>query len=368
MQDPSEIQSKFITKNFYLNLFFRQYDSYFDLIREIKDIKNTNNTFLVKLTVKLIGKIKLIKSLFNNIVVLCNEIIEFCNTTNNLSMKTKIQTRLAEVYYINEANNLAIDLVTKTLVDLKKYEDNLGLIVLQLLESKIHYATKGISKAKASLTSVKTLCTKVYIEPKLQAKIDMHAGILAAYEKDYNLAYSYFYESFDVFNIPNIKNTEKAIKAMQYMILCKIMNGTLDDINNIILGKKGQKFYGPRIKAFESIVEAVRLKSVKMLKDNINKNQEHFLQDDFIVHHLLNLKNELIEKNLIKIIEPYSVVQIEYITNAIGLPLFEITMKISQMILDKKINGILDQGKGCLIIYDEVTHNVKNLFFYLKFF
>lgn len=277
-------------------------------------------------------------------------------------MKTKIQTRLAEVHYINEANNLAIDLVGKTLIDLKRYEDNLGLIILQLLESKIHYATRGISRAKASLTSVKTLCTKVYIEPKLQAKIDMHAGVLAAFEKDYNLAYSYFYESFDVFNIPNIKNTEKALKAMQYMILSKIMSGSLDDINNIIIGKKGQKYYGPAIKAFESIIEAVKVKSVKMLKDNILKNQEYLLNDEFLVHHLGNLNNDLIEKNLIKIIQPYSVVQIEYITNLIGLPINEITMKISQMILDKKINGILDQGRGCLIIYDETQHNVIKFF------
>jgi 26S proteasome regulatory subunit N6 len=314
---------------------------------------------LVKLTNKLIGKIKRNLPLFPKLKDLCNEIIEFCNETNNLSMKTKIQTRLAEINYLNGDNLTAIDLVSKTLIDLKKYEDNMGLIILQLLESKIHYASKGLSRAKASLTSVKTLCTKVYIEPKLQAKVDMHAGIIAAYEKDYNLAYSYFYESFDVFNIPNIKNTAKAMKAIQYMILCKIMNGSLDDINNIILGKKGQKYYGPNIKAFESIIESVKLKSVKLLKENFLKNEDYFIHDDFIIHHLENLKNDLIEKNLIKIIQPYSVVQIDFITNSIGLPLSEITMKISQMILDKKINGILDQGRGCLIIYDDVVHNVK---------
>ena len=28
------------------------------------------------------------------------------------------------------------------------------------------------------------------------------------------------------------------------------------------------------------------------------------------------------------------------------------------MILDKKINGILDQGRGCLILYEESTSNV----------
>ena len=322
---------------------------------------------MIKLTNKLLGKVKRNTSLFSKLKDLCNEMIDYCKETNNLSMQTKIQTRLAEIYYINGDNLTAIDLVTKTLVDLKKYEDNMGLIILQLLESKIHYAVKGLSRAKASLTSVKTLCTKVYIEPKMQAKVDMHAGVLAAFEKDYNLAYSYFYESFDVFNIPNIKNTAKASKAIQYMILCKIMNGQLDDINNIILGKKGQKYYGPNIKALESIIESVKSKSVKLLRENIMKNEEYFIVDNFIVHHLENLKNELIEKNLVKIIQPYSVVQIDYITKSIGLPLNEITTKISQMILDKKINGILDQGKGCLIIYDDIPHNVNNNFKLLNF-
>jgi 26S proteasome regulatory subunit N6 len=124
-------------------------------------------------------------------------------------MKNRIETRLAEIYYINSNYTKALDLCNKIIFDLKRYEDNLGLIQLLLLESKIHYATKGISKAKAALTSVKTLVTKVYIEPKLQANIDMHAGILAAHEKDFNLAYSYFFESFDVYNIPTQKKKIK---------------------------------------------------------------------------------------------------------------------------------------------------------------
>ena len=154
--------------------------SYFQLISEIKEIKNTNNTFLVKLTDKLIGKLKKRKDLLDEIVKVCDEITKFCDETNNISMKSKIRTRLAEVYYIHEHYAKALEICNKVIFDLKRYEDNLGLIQLLLLESKIHYATNGISKAKATLTSVKTLVTKVYVEPKLQANIDMHAGILAS--------------------------------------------------------------------------------------------------------------------------------------------------------------------------------------------
>ena len=325
--------------------------SYFDLISQIKEIKNTNNTFLVKLTDKLIAKLKKRKDLLNDIVNITEEITKFCDETNNISMKSKIQIRLAEVYYIHENYSKALDICSKVIYDLKRYEDNLGLVQLLLLESKIYYATNGISKAKASLTSVKTLITKVYIEPKLQANIDMHAGILAAYEKDFNLAYSYFFEAFDVFNIPTQKKRNKGLRAFQYMILCKIIGGHIEEVNNVVLSKQGKNYYGPEVEALRSIEKAVKEKSIKLLEDNIEKNKQYF-QDRVIKLHINNLHNELLEKNLIKIIKPYSVVEIDFVAKSIGLNYQDVLNKLRQMILDKKINGILDQGKGSLIIYD----------------
>ena len=278
-------------------------------------------------------------------------------------MKNKIQTRLAEIYFIHGYHNQALETVQKALIDLKRYEDNLGLIVIQLIESKIHYATKGMAKSKAALTSVKTLCTKVYIEPKLQAEIDMHAGVISLYENDFNLAYSYFYESFDVYNLPKVKKPKKALKALQYMILSKIMGGMIDDVSAIILGKQARNYYGIEVEALKSITEAVKDKSVGALKSNIEKYKDVLLSDEIIVHHLVNLQNELLEKNLIKIIQPYSVVEIDFVTNSIGLPYLEILSKLSQMILDKKINGILDQGRGSLILYEETQANVLIIYF-----
>ena len=330
--------------------------SYFKLISQIKEIKNTNNTFLVKLTDKLIAKLKKRKDLLNEIVNISEEITKFCDQTNNISMKSKIQTRLAEVYYIHENYSKALDICNKVIFDLKRYEDNLGLIQLLLLESKIYYATNGISKAKASLTSVKTLITKVYVEPKLQANIDMHAGILAAYEKDFNLAYSYFFEAFDVYNIPNKKRRNKGLRAFQYMILCKIVGGHIEEVNNVVLSKQGKDYYGPEVEALRSIESAVKEKSIKLLEDNIEKNKKYFT-DKVINYHIRNLHNDLLEKNLIKIIKPYSVVEIDFVAKSIGLNYQDVLNRLRQMILDKKINGILDQGKGSLIIYDVDSAN-----------
>ena len=330
--------------------------SYFKLISEIKEIKNTNNTFLVKLIDKLIGKLKKRKDLLDDIVKTIEEITQFCDKTSNISMKSRIQTRLAEIYFIHEHYAKSLEICNKVIFDLKRYEDNLGLIQLLLLESKVYYATNGISKSKAALTSVKTLVTKVYVEPKLQANIDLHAGILAAHEKDFNLAYSYFYEAFDVYNIPTQRKKNKALKAFQYMILSKIVGDHLDEVNNVVLSKQGKNYYGKEVEALRSIESAIREKSIKLLEDNIEKNKEYF-KDPIIKYHITNLHNDLLEKNLIKIIKPYSVVEIEFVAKSIGLNYQDVLNKLRQMILDKKINGILDQGKGSLIIYESDISN-----------
>ena len=330
--------------------------NYFKLISEIKEIKNTNNTFLVKLTDKLIAKLKKRKELLDEVVKVCEEITKFCDETNNISMKSKIQTRLAEIYYIHEHYAKALEICNKVIFDLKRYEDNLGLIQLLLLESKIHYVTNGISKSKAALTSVKTLVTKVYVEPKLQANIDMQAGILAAHEKDFNLAYSYFFEAFDVYNIPNQKRRNKGLRSFQYMIMSKIVGDHIEEVNNVVLSKQGKDYLGKEVDALRSIESAVKEKSIRLLKENIEKNQEYF-KDPIIRYHINNLHNDLLEKNLIKIIKPYSVVEIDFVAKSIGLNYLDVLNKLRQMILDKKINGILDQGKGSLIIYDVESSN-----------
>ena len=51
--------------------------------------------------------------------------------------------------------------------------------------------------------------------------------------------------------------------------------------------------------------------------------------------------------------EPYSCVELTHIASLMDLPLAQVERKLSQMILDGKFQGILDQGKGQLIIYEE---------------
>ena len=107
--------------------------------------------------------------------------------------------------------------------------------------------------------------------------------------------------------------------------------------------------------------------------------------DTTIRTHLSALYDTLLEQNLLRIVEPYSVVEIEYVAQQVGqgrqavelkyVPLFPPQhppvdldpdtwhRRLSQMILDKVFHGVLDQGRGCLLIFEEPEADVSTGYF-----
>ena len=71
------------------------------------------------------------------------------------------------------------------------------------------------------MTAARTTANGIYCPSKLQASLDMQSGILqAADEKDFQTAFSYYYEAFEGYDSID---SPRAIIVLKYMLLLKIM-------------------------------------------------------------------------------------------------------------------------------------------------
>lgn len=81
-------------------------------------------------------------------------------------------------------------------------------------------------------------------------------------------------------------------------------------------------------------------------------------QDPLIRSHLSVLYDTLLEQNLIRVIEPYSSVQLTWIAQEVGQDVQIVEEKLSQMILDQVFYGVLNENEGTLEIHDQPIEDV----------
>jgi len=284
-------------------------------------------------------------------VQLCKDCIEWAKQEKRTFLRQSLEARLIALYFDTGLFSEALSLGSQLLKELKKMDDKNLLVEVQLLESKTYHALSNLSEARAALTSARTTANSIYCPPKVQASLDLQSGILhAADERDFKTAFSYFYEAFEGYD--SVENN-KALTALKYMLLCKIMLGLSDDVNQIVSGKLAISYTGRDIDAMKAVAQASHKRSLADFQQAL-KEYKAQLEDDVIVRaHLDSLYDTMLEQNLCRIIEPYSRVQVSFIATTIKLPIQQVEKKLSQMILDKKFSGILDQGDGVLIVFEE---------------
>jgi len=287
-------------------------------------------------------------------IQLCQECIDWASDEKRVYLKRSLETRLIALYLDNKQYTDALKLISSLLTELKRLDDKMLLIEVQLLESRVCLEIRNVPKARAALTSARTSANAIYCPPLLQAALDNQSGILHAEEKDFKTAYSYFYEALEGFSSQDDPN---AVYALKYMLLCKVMLHNAEDVNAIVMNKTALRYAGPEVEAMRAIAKAAQHRSLKEFEAALGAHP-HALNEDLIVKsHLHDLYDTLLEDNLSKIVEPFSIVEISHIAELIELPVKTVEAKISQMILDKKFHGVLDQGAGCLVVFDEPSED-----------
>ncbi|NXT28831.1 PSD11 ATPase, partial [Syrrhaptes paradoxus] len=245
-------------------------------------------------------------------VDLCLECIEWAKSEKRTFLRQALEGLVGEVGgrcragYKGSCSSPLLG--SQLLRELKKMDDKALLVEVQLLESKTYHALSNLPKARAALTSARTTANAIYCPPKLQAALDMQSGIIhAAEEKDWKTAYSYFYEAFEGYD--SIDNP-KAITALKYMLLCKIMLNIPEDVQALVSGKLALRYAGRQTEALKCVAQASKNRSLADFEKALTDYKVELRDDPIINTHLAKLCDNLLEQNLIRVIEPFSRVQV----------------------------------------------------------
>ncbi|PHH69284.1 hypothetical protein CDD82_7861 [Ophiocordyceps australis] len=330
-----------------------------DLVSLVRDSRSVFSSFAKakssKLVRQLLDLLREIPNSTNVEITLTKDCIEWATAERRAFQRQDLEVRLVTLYMNKQAYHDALALITGLLRELKRLDDKLRLVEVQLLESRVYHALGNIAKARAALTSARTSAASVYTPPLLQANLDMQSGMLHAEDKDFNTAFSYFIEALDGYH--SLDESTKAQAALQYMLLCKIMLNLVHDVNQLMASKQAVKYAGKSLEAMKAIARAHANRSLDEYERALSLYRFELGSDAFVRNHLRRLYDAMLEQNLIKVIEPFSRVQIDHIAKMVALDTLQVERKLSQMILDKVIIGVLDQGAGCLIIYDETQRD-----------
>lgn len=98
-----------------------------------------------------------------------------------------------------------------------------------------------------------------------------------------------------------------------------MMVNKTDEVRQLLRGKFSLIYTDEDIKLITSMAEANDKKSLKDFQRILEENEALVKKDPIIESHINNLYENLLQQNLMKIVVPYSRVEIDYVAKLVNL-------------------------------------------------
>lgn len=98
-------------------------------------------------------------------VAWCERLIKWCKEENRTILRQRIELRLINLHWQLENYQKGLDILDPLLKEIRKIDDKLMLVEIQLVEAKIYHSLEYLSKSKSSLTAARAAANSIYCPP-----------------------------------------------------------------------------------------------------------------------------------------------------------------------------------------------------------
>lgn len=225
--------------------------------------------------------------------------------------------------------------------DLKK-----GTQLLEVYALEIQMYTEQKNNKKLKIVYEQSLHIKSAIpHPFTMGVIRECGGKMHLREGEYNNAHTDFFEAFKNYDE---SGSPRRTTCLKYLVLANMLMKS--DINPFDSQEAKPYKNDPDITAMTRLVNAYQNDDIVAFEKIVSTNRTIIMQDPFIREHIEDLLKNVRTNLLIKLIKPYTRINISYISAELNVEAEEVENLLVSCILDKTIKGHIDQIKDVLYI------------------
>ncbi|XP_065672432.1 COP9 signalosome complex subunit 2 isoform X2 [Hydra vulgaris] len=230
--------------------------------------------------------------------------------------------------------------------DLKK---GTQLLEIYALEIQMYTAQKNNKKLKALYEQ--SLHVKSAIpHPVIMGVIRECGGKMHLREEEYENAATDFFEAFKNYDE---SGSPRRITCLKYLVLAYMLMKS--DINPFDSQEAKPYKNDVDILAMTNLVSAYQNNDINEFERILKTNRANIMDDPFIREHIEDLLRNIRTQVLVKLIRPYKRIHIPFISKELNVDSTEVEFLIVQCILDKTIEGRIDQVNQLLELEKATT-------------
>eukprot|EP00118_Oscarella_pearsei_P019238 m.203471 g.203471 ORF g.203471 m.203471 type:complete len:444 (+) comp39625_c0_seq1:507-1838(+) len=225
--------------------------------------------------------------------------------------------------------------------DLKK---GTQLLEVYALEIQMYTAQKNNKKLKA-LYEQSLRIKSAIPHPLIMGVIRECGGKMHLREGEYEKAHTDFFEAFKNYDE---SGSPRRTTCLKYLVLANMLMKS--GINPFDSQEAKPYKNDPEILAMTNLVSAYQNDDINEFEKILRINRRAIMEDPFIWEHIEDLLRNIRTQVLIKLIKPYTRIQIPFISRELNVEPEDVEALLVSCILDKTIQGRIDQARQVLLL------------------